>query len=96
MIDGVPLSAADVGGFGLFIALALAVVVAFMRGWIASRREVDAEKARADSWQQAWAVERSANREKDQMISEVLEHSRTSAHALEQIQHTLTDQGAEP
>ncbi len=80
MIDGIPLSISDLSGWG--VVAILAVMLLTGRG-LATQREVRAEKERADSWQAAWSVSQQSNREKDEQIAELLEHSRTTVKVLE-------------
>lgn len=81
MIDGIPLSITDLSGWAVVAIIVVMLVTG--RGGIALRREVDAEKARADLWQTAWGTERARNDVVFSQLSEVLETSRTSARVLE-------------
>jgi len=70
-------------------ATLLVVVLMLLTGKIASRREVDAEKSRADTWQAAWQAERTASKEKDDQNAELLENSRTMVRVLRALQRAL-------
>jgi hypothetical protein len=67
------------------VLLVLVVMLLTGRG-LATRREVDAEKERADTWQAAWHAERTASKEKDEQQAELLENSRTTARIVAEIQ----------
>ncbi|MFE5309692.1 hypothetical protein [Isoptericola sp. NPDC056605] len=68
-------------------AVLLVLVVMLLTGkGLATRREVEAEKSRADTWQAAWKAERVANQEKDEQQRELLENSRTTARIVTEIQ----------
>lgn len=41
MIEGIPLSLADVGGWGLSVLLVALVIVAIFRGWLSPKPHVD-------------------------------------------------------
>ena len=81
MIDGLPLSITDLSGWAVVALIVVMLVTG--RGGIALRREVDAEKARADLWQTVWGTERAPNDVVFGQLGEVLETSRTSARVLE-------------
>lgn len=80
MFDGIPLSIADLSGWGV---VALLVVMLLTGKGIATRREVEAEKTRADTWQDAWSAERARNDIAFEQLGELLEASRTSAKILD-------------
>lgn len=84
MIEGIPPGLMDLSGWGV---VGLIVVLLLLgKGGIAFRREVDAEKVRADTWQAAWQAERAASQEKDATSVELLENSRTTVRVLEVLQ----------
>ncbi|MFB7798926.1 hypothetical protein [Isoptericola sp. NPDC056134] len=82
-MDFLPQWASDLSGWGV---VAVMVVMLLTGRGLATRREVDAEKARADTWQDAWRTEHARNAEKDAQMTELLEIGRTSAKVLEAIQ----------
>lgn len=73
------------------VLLVLVVMLLTGRG-IATRREVDAEKARADKFQQAWEVAMVTIREKDENEAELLENSRTTVRVLRALQSARVDE----
>ncbi|MBE7701277.1 hypothetical protein H9623_13330 [Oerskovia sp. Sa1BUA8] len=80
MLDGVPLNIGELSGWGV---VALIVVLLLLgKGGIAFRREVDAEKSRADTWQDAWKAERAAAQERAEQWSELLELARAADRVL--------------
>lgn len=81
MLDGLPIDLGNLSGWGVVAIF----VVALLTGRLTSRREVDAEKARADTWQEAWDKAMAANRAKDEHQGELLENSRTTVRILEAI-----------
>lgn len=83
MIDGIPIGIGDLSGWGV---VAILVIMLLTGRGLATRREVDAEKTRADTWQAAWQAERSANREKDAQGAELLEHARTTSRIVAALQ----------
>lgn len=82
MLDALPVSGWELTGWGI-VAL---FVIGLLSGRLTSRREVDAEKERADTWQAAWEASQTAGRVKDEAIAELLQHSRTTVRVLESIQ----------
>lgn len=67
-------------------AVLLVMVVMLLTGkGLATRREVEAEKARADTWQTAWQTERTAKAEKDAHDEELLELARTTVRLLQAL-----------
>lgn len=83
MLEGIPL---DVGNLSAIAILTLVVLMIITGKGLATRREVEAEKTRADSWHQAWRAAMEANRERDAQHGELLENSRTTVRILEAIQ----------
>lgn len=83
MLESLPVSGWELSGWGV-VAL---FVIAILTGRLASRREVDAEKERADTWQAAWAASQMAHREKDEALGELLESSRTIVRVLDHMQN---------
>lgn len=81
MIDGLPLSITDLSGWAVVGLIVIMLVTG--RGGIALRREVDAEKARADTWQTAWGAERARNDEVVSQVSELLENSRATVKVVD-------------
>lgn len=81
MIDGVPLIAAHLSAAGI---LGVAVLMV-LTGRLATRREVDAEKARADTWQDAWQTERARNDVAFEHIGELAENSRTTVRTMDAL-----------
>lgn len=79
--------ASNLSGWGVVGVLVIMLLTG--RG-LATRREVDAEKARADLWQDAWKAERTANSEKDRHIEELVENSRATAKVLAVLQEQST------
>jgi hypothetical protein len=91
MFEALPVSGWEMSGWGV-VAL---FVLAILAGRLASRREVDAEKARADTWQHAWEASQAANREKDEALTELLQLGRTSARVLEHLQDASSEKRSE-
>lgn len=83
MLDTLPVSGWEMTGWGVVAVFVLAI----LSGRLASRREVNAEKARADTWQQAWEVSQAGHREKDAALVELVQNSRTTVRVLEAMQH---------
>lgn len=81
MIDGIPLDVSNLSGWGVVAVLVVMLVTG--KGGIALRREVDAEKNRADTWQAAWGTERTRNDEVVGQVSELLENSRATAKVVD-------------
>lgn len=81
MIDGIPLSITDLSGWAVVALVVIMLVTG--RGGIALRREVDAEKTRADTWQTAWGAERARNDEVVGQVSELLENSRATVKVVD-------------
>lgn len=96
VIEGIPTGVADLTGWGAFVTLAMLVVMAVFRGWLRTGREVDAEKARADAWQQAWSIERDAGKLLTGQVAELMEYARTSAKIVEgiQLEHHASREGS--
>jgi hypothetical protein len=85
-VDGVPLSVADLSGWGAFLVLAFLVIVGFMTGRVQSSRALKAEKERGDTFQRAYERAMQASENKDQGNAELLENSRTTVRMLRAIQ----------
>jgi hypothetical protein len=93
VLDALPLSGWELTGWGIVaivVVLLLQLVAWLLRrifsGELVTRREVDAEKERADTWQQAWEASQAGHREKDEALIELLQLGRTSARLLEGLQ----------
>lgn len=82
MLDGIPLNVTDLSGWGV---VAILVIMLLTGRGLATRREVDAEKSRADTWQKAYDAERAISAEKDENLAELLEHSRAAAKILDAL-----------
>ena len=93
MTDIIPLSVTDLSGWAVVAVIVFMLVTG--RGGIALRREVDAEKTRADLWQTAWDTERARNDVAFDQLGELLETSRTSARVLE-VLHQQARGGESP
>jgi len=83
MIDGIPIDIGQVSGWGV---VGILVIMLLTGRGLATRREVDAEKARADTWQAAWAAAMSTIKEKAEQDGELLENSRTTVRVLKALQ----------
>lgn len=92
MIDGIPLDVSNLSGWGVVAVVVLMLLTG--RG-IATRREVDAEKARADLWQTAWTAERARNDEAFEGLAELLEIGRTTNKVLD-VLHQQAKGGDHP
>lgn len=80
MIEGIPISLGDVGGWAIMAVM----VVGLLTGkGLATRREVDAEKARADKWQEAWEAAMAANAKHAENGAEMLDYQRSAARILD-------------
>jgi hypothetical protein len=93
MIDGIPVWMSDLSGWGV---VAILVVMLLTGRGLATRREVDAEKARADTWQTAWTTERATRQEESEQNRELLENSRTTVRVLKAIQQAQAERPAAP
>lgn len=80
MIEGIPPGVMDLSGWGVVGLIVILLLLG--RGGIAFRREVDAEKSRADTWQDAWKAERAAAQERAEQWSELLELARAADRVL--------------
>lgn len=90
MLDGLPIDIGNLTGWGVVAIF----VFAILTGRLTSRREVDAERSRADTWQAAWDKAMAANTAKDEQQAELLENSRTTVRILEVIrQQAQTGRG---
>jgi len=56
------------------------------KGGLATRREVDAEKARADKFQHAWEVLMKAREEEGAQKQELMQGARLTARVMETLQ----------
>lgn len=83
MIDGIPVWMSDLSGWGV---VAILVVMLLTGRGLATRREVDAEKARADTWQAAWSAAMATIKEKEEHDGELIENSRTTVKVLKALQ----------
>lgn len=92
MLDGLPVDLGNLSGWGV-VAL---FVLAILTGRLTSRREVDAEKARADTWQEAWTKAMDSNAAKDEQQAELLENSRTTVRILEVIRQQAQSGRGDP
>lgn len=81
MIEGIPLSILDLGGWG--VALLVIVTVAFMvyRGLLVPR-------STHETFVEAWKTEREAGRERDQQAVQTTELAKTTVALLESIKET--------
>lgn len=80
MIEGIPISLGDLGGWAI---MALMVVGLLTGKGLATRREVEAEKARADKWQEAWEAAMVTIAKQAENGNETLEHQRAAAKILD-------------
>jgi hypothetical protein len=94
VLDSLPVSGWELSGWGI-VALVVVLLLrhvasiqkAILTGELVTRREVDAEKDRANTWQAAWAASQMAHREKDEALGELLESSRIIVRVLDQMQN---------
>jgi hypothetical protein len=93
VLDALPLSGWELTGWGivalvvvLLLRYVASILKAILNGTLVTRREVDAEKERADTWQAAWVASQEAHREKDEALTELVQLGRTSARFIEAMQ----------
>lgn len=86
MIDGVPLTVMDLSGWGVAVFVLLLLTVLVLRGKIPSQSALEAERRRADVFEQAWEKSQEALRAKDEAWTELIQNSRTTVKILEGIQ----------
>ena len=79
VFEGIPLSAWEIGGWGLFVALALFVLRALINGVLYPASVVEVYKS-------ALRIERETDDANTAVLQELLEHARTSASILEGMQ----------
>lgn len=96
MLDGVPLSVADLSGWGAFLVIVFLVVVSFLRGWLYPKAALLAEKARGDTFKEAWERAQSASEAKDAAMYELLQNSRTTVRLLEALQQAASNKEPSP
>lgn len=100
MLDALPLSGWELTGWGivaLVVVMLLRYVASILRailaGQLVTRREVESEKVRADTWQAAWQVAQEAHREKDEALASLLPMVATSVRILEFLQAAAMRRG---
>lgn len=82
-MDFLPQWASDLSGWGV---VAVGVLMLLSGRGLATRREVDAEKARADKFQHAWELLMKARQEDVDHLAELMENSRTTVRVMEALQ----------
>lgn len=100
MLDALPLSGWELTGWGIVaivVVMLLRYVASILRailaGQLITRREAEAEKARADTWQAAWQVSQEGHREKDEALASLLPMVATCVRILEFLQAAAMRRG---
>lgn len=93
MLEGIPLSVADLSGWGLAVTLATLNVVGIFRGWVVPKPFYDLAVKRGDALQETADTQRETISTQSQTILKQTAVGDTVVRVVSSIQEARTDGG---